>query len=235
MLHSPGLVQPDFAYIGPHALEHKDLLFLFEHFPAPGVDAVAAAQAVIEQPNTLESLLESSYVYAAMSDKSALWIDISPKLYFNVLLRRVLRGQRDSAERRTIHYLANLLGLFVNADRLHQVQDGSGEAAYDYLVDLMQAAAQANAERRFLVISHIGNYALYLAGLCAPWIEHRYRYFKRPLTLDYYCAMSRTHFASAAKHDLSQAFGLRPVFAQLATRFDYYRGGLEQMAVQHLH
>jgi len=235
MLPTPVFAQPDFARIGPPALAHKDLLFLFEHFPAPGVDAVAAAQAVIEQPNTLESLLESSYVFEAMSDRSAWWIDISPKLYFNVLLRRSLPGRRDSAERRTIHYLANLLGLFVSAERLHQVQDGSGEAAYDYLVDLMQAAAGAGAERRFLVVSHIGNYALFLAGMCAPWIEHRYRYFKRPLTLDYYCAMSRTHFASAAKHDLSETFGLRTVFAQLALRFDYYRNGLEKVAAQQLH
>ena len=220
---------PDFAQMGPQQLEQRDLLFLFEHFPVAGVDAVEAARQVIAQPSTLESLLESRYVYDAMVDQHTVWLDVSPKLFFNVMLRHALPNRRESQERRTIHYLANLLGLFVNAGRLHQVQSGEG-AGYDYLVDLVQAAREADHQRRFLVLSHIGNYALFLAGYCRKWIEHRHRYFHRPLKLDYYCNMSRTHYASAAKHELAEAFGLKPVFAQLALRFDYYRDGMERMA-----
>lgn len=225
---------PDFAQLGPPALEHKDLLFLFEHFPVPGVDPQEAARRVIEEPSTLESLLESRYIQEAMLGRKGTWLDISPKLLFNVLLRHALKGRRDSGERRTIHYLANLLALFAHTDRLYRVQ-AREDAVYEYLSDLVQAAADADTERRFLVVTHIGNYALFLAGVCAPWIEHRSRYKRRPVSLDYYCAMSRTHYASAAKHQLSQTFGLRSVFAQLAGRFDYYCGGLQQVAEQHLH
>ncbi|WP_273452605.1 hypothetical protein [Nevskia ramosa] len=225
---------PDFAQFGATALEQKDLLFLFEHFPVPGTDAVEAARRVIEQPSTLESLLESRYVQDAMLDPASAWVDVSPKLYFNVMLRRALAGRRDSGERRTIHYLSNLLALFSNSERLHRVQAGEAQD-YDYLVDLMFEAQNAGHERRFLVLSQIGNYALFLAGWCAPWIEHRRRYFNRPLGLDYYCNMSRSHFASAAKHELADTFGLKPVFAQLAVRFDYYRGGIERMASTALH
>ncbi len=226
---------PDFARLGPPALEHKDLLFLFEHFPAPGISAEEAARRVIEQPNLFELLLESRYVLDAMLDKSALWLDISPKLFFNVVLRRTLDGsRRNPAERRTIHYLANLLGLFTHADRLHRIQENE-EESYEYLADLVQAAAEADARRRFLVLSHIGNYALFLAGIRKPWIEHRFKFRNRPVTFDYYCAMGRSHYATAAKHQLADIYGLRPVFAQLAGRFDYYRGGLEKMATQYLH
>lgn len=225
---------PDFARLGPPALEHKDLLFLFEHFPTQGMTAEETARRVIEQPHMLELLLESRYVFEAMLDTRARWLDISPKLFFNVVLRRSLRGRRNPAERRTIHYLANLLGLFADASRLYRVQNDE-ETQYEYLVDLVQEAAQADTQRRFLVLSHIGNYALYLAGICKPWIEHRLRFRKRPVTLEYYCAMGRSHYASAAKHQLADTYGLRPVFAELAGRFDYYRGGLEQMAAQHLH
>lgn len=225
---------PDFAQFGATALEQKDLLFLFEHFPVPGTDAVEAARRVIEQPSTLESLLESRYVQDAMLDPTSAWVDVSPKLYFNVMLRRSLAGRRDSGERRTIHYLSNLLALFSNSERLHRVQAGETQD-YDYLVDLMHEARNAGHERRFLVLSQIGNYALFLAGWCAPWIEHRRRYFNRPLGLDYYCNMSRAHFASAAKHELADTFGLKPVFAQLALRFDYYRGGIEKMAGTAVH
>ena len=225
---------PDFARIGPPTLEHRDLLFLFEHFPVEGVDAVDAARRVIEQPSTLESLLESRYVADAISDAGQVWLDVSPKLFFNVMLRRALPGRREPQERRTIHYLANLLALFVSSERLHHVQSGE-DAHYDYLVDLLQAAQDADHERRFLVLSQIGNYALFLAGWCREWIEHRHRYFHRPLKLDYYCNMSRAHYASAAKHALADAYGLKPVFAQLALRFDYYRDGVERMAANRLH
>ncbi|GAC1626584.1 MAG: hypothetical protein NVS9B10_14660 [Nevskia sp.] len=225
---------PDFARAGPQQLEQRDLLFLFEHFPVAGVDAVEAARQVIAQPSTLESLLESRYVYNAMIDQHHAWLDVSPKLFFNVMLRHALPGRREPQERRTIHYLANLLGLFVNADRLHRVQSGEGRD-YDYLIDLVQEAREADHQRRFLVLSHIGNYALFLAGYCRQWIEHRHRYFHRPLKLDYYCNMSRSHYASAAKHELADTFGLKPVFAQLALRFDYYRDGLERMAAGTVH
>lgn len=225
---------PDFARLDPPQFESRDLRFLFEHFPVPGIDPDEAARQVIAQPSTLESLLESRYVLDAMLDRRAAWIDISPRLMFNVLLRHALGRERAPGERRTIHYLANLLALFTRTERLHRVQDGDAED-YEYLADLVQRAADAGHAQRFLVLSHIGNYALFLAGVCAPWIEYRHRYRNRPLKLDYYCNMSRCHFASAAKHELADTYGLTPVFTQLAARFDYYRGGLERMAQAHLH
>lgn len=225
---------PDFARIASQQFEHKDLLFLFEHFPVPGVDAVEAARRVMAQPNTIDSLLESRYVQDAMLDRNQAWLDISPGLYFNVMLRRALPGRRESHERRTLHYLANLLGLFVDAERLHRVQRDE-VASYDYLVDLVQEAQASGHQRRFLVLSHIGNYALFLASYCREWIEHRHRYFHRPLKLDYYRNMSRSHYASAANHELADTFGLKPVFAQLALRFDYYREGMERLASERVH
>src|ERR1043165_8640371 len=103
--------RPDFAQVGPSTLDARDLLFLFEHFPVPGVDAVEAARRIHEHWNTLDSLLESDYVFDAISDRSSMWLEVSPKLFFNVLLRRSLPGRRRSIERSTIQYLANLLGV----------------------------------------------------------------------------------------------------------------------------
>jgi len=225
---------PDFACIAPSQFAHKDLLFLFEHFPVPGVDAVEAARRVIEQPTTIESVLESKYVQDAMLDPANRYLDVSPRLYFDVMLRRALPGRREGSERRTIHYLANLLALFGSSDRLHRVKSGDDQD-YDYLVDLFSAAQGADHERRFLVVSQIANYGLFLAGWCRQWIEHRHRYFHRPLKLDYYCNMSRSHYASAWKHELADTYGLKPVFAQLSTRFDYYRDGIERMAGATVH
>jgi hypothetical protein len=224
---------PDFARLEPPRLEQRDLLFLFEHFPVEGVDAVEAARRVMEQPNTLESLLESRYVGDAILDRRVVWLEVSPRLFFNVLLRRTLHGRRDAEERNAIHYLANLLGLFVHTERLYRVQAGDSQG-HEYLVDLVAEAAQAQGERAFLVQSHIGNYALFLSGICAAWIEHRHRYRRRPLTLDYYTRLGRAHYAAASDHWLARRFNVNRVFGQLAQRFDYYRGGLERIAAEYL-
>src|SRR5215831_18794264 len=116
--------KPDFAQLGPPLLDRGDLMFLFEHFPVPGVDAIEAVRRVHENWNTVDSLLESDYVFEALCDQRATWLEVSPKLFFNVLLRRMLPGRRQSAERRAIEYIANVLGVFTRTERMYQVQAG---------------------------------------------------------------------------------------------------------------
>lgn len=225
--------RPDFAQLGPPALEPRDLVFLFEHFPVPGVDAVEAARRVHEHWNTVDSLLESDYVFQALCDRSVRWLEISPRLFFNVLLRRALRGRRQAMERRAIQYVANLLGLFTRTDRMYRVQ-GAEEKSFQYLVDLVQEAAQSGPERLFVVQSHIGNYALVLSGLFAPWIEHRNRYHRRPVNVEYYCKLGSSYYFTASRHRLADEFGLRGIFQELSGRFEYYRGGLERVGERYL-
>lgn len=225
--------RPDFAQLGPPALDARDLLFLFEHFPVPGVDAIEAVRRVHENWNTVDSLLESDYVYEAICDRSVMWLEVSPRLFFNVVLRRALPGRRCAMERRTIQYVANLLGVFARTDRMYRVQ-GDEEQSFKYLVDLVQEAAQSGPDRGFVVQSHIGNYALVLSGLFAPWIEHRHRYHHRPVNTEYYCKMGSSYFFTASNHHLAGEFGLRYVFRDLSDRFEYYRGGLERMGAQYL-
>lgn len=219
---------PDFAQLGPPPFAAQDLKFLFEHFPVAGIDSERAVQLVHERPTTLESLLESQYVFDALRDQSTLWLEVSPRLFFDVLLRRALRGRRCALERHTIHYLANLLGLFARTERLYRVQPEETQR-FEYLVDLVREAAQSDAERGFVVHSHIGNYALFLAGLCRDWIDARHRYKRRPVNLEYYCRLGQSYYFTASRHRMAQRFGLNEVFAELAARFHYYRDGLERM------
>lgn len=220
---------PDFAQTGPLGFDRRDLLFLFEHFPVEGVDAVEAVRRVHEAPSTLESLLESRYLRDALLDRGALCLEVSPRLFFDVMLRHALPGRRTPIERSTIHYLANLLALFSRTERIYRLQRDEAER-YEYLADLVLAAANADYERRFLVDAHIGNYSLYLSGVCAQWVNHRLRYHHRPVSLEYYRRMGRSYFASAAQHPASQELGLREVFRHLAARFEHFRAALESLA-----
>ncbi|MGQ0501534.1 MAG: hypothetical protein ACT4P0_02820 [Panacagrimonas sp.] len=220
---------PDFALTGPSQFSHRDLLFLFEHFPVAGVDPVEAIRRVHEQPNTLESILESRFVHDALTDRKALWLDVSPQLFFDVMLRRALPGPRDRIERSVIHYLANLLGLFSSTERVYQLQQGE-EKRFEYLADLAREGLESGPERQFLVNAHIGNYALYLSGVCAPWVEYRRTYKRRPVSMEYYRRMGRSHYAHAAGSPQASQFGLRELFRHLAERFEYFRAGMQRLA-----
>lgn len=219
---------PDFATMGPQGFSRQDLLFLFEHFPVPGVDPVEAIRRVHEQPSTLESILESRFVHDALMDQRARWLNVSPQLFFNVMLRRAMPGPRDRLERQVIHYLANLLGLFTRTERVYQLQQGDA-GRYEYLADLVREGMEAGPERQFLVNAHIGNYALYLSGLCAPWVEYRRDFKRRPVSLEFYKRMGRSHYASASGSVQAQQFGLREIFRRLAERFEHFRCGMQKL------
>ena len=223
--------RPDFACA--QTLNSDDLRFVLSHFPGSVRDPVEAVRRLHEAPSTLDNLLDSSFLQRAILDSAELELPLSPALVFNVLLRAQLTGRRSADERETINYLAHLLALFARSERLHRIHPGDPRQ-YEYLVDLVLEAAQAVGERQFLIHSHIGNYALFIAGLRAEWVAHRQRYRRRPLSLSYYCDMGRSFYGSAAVHELAERFSLRRVFRQLSERFDYYRAGLEGLGQKHL-
>lgn len=220
---------PDFVVHALPPFDQKDLLFLFENFPIPGVDAVEAVRRVHEQPNTLESILESGFVRDAILARDGRWLEISPRLFFNILLRHSLRERRDALDRQVIHYLANLLAQFAHGDRLYRVQSNESER-YEYLTDLLQDAVEASPERQFLIDVHIGNFSLYLSGVCEPWVHYRQTYRRRPVSLDYYKAMGANHYAQAASSFHANLFGLQQILERLAVRFEYFRTGMRTLA-----
>ncbi|TAJ51343.1 MAG: hypothetical protein EPN60_12075 [Nevskiaceae bacterium] len=224
---------PDFAQLGHPPLPARDLNFLFERFPGK-IDVARAITEVGQFFNTLDSMLDADYVYAALRDADTLDLPVSPQLWFEVMLRNALPGRRNRQEQQALHYIAHLLALFSRAERLRRVQDGD-ETAYDYLVDLVMEEQAADASRRFVVQAHIANYSLFLGGVCAEWVEHRHRYKRRPVTLGYYRDMGASRFHMASRHPLADEFGLTATYRELAQRFDYYRGGLEKMAAEHLY
>lgn len=227
------MTRPDFAVTDVHALRNRDLRFLIENFPEPGRSYTEIAELFDRIPTTVESMLDSEFVLRSILDSRELLLDVSPFLFFNVLLRRVLGSGRAPLDRRVIHYLANLLSLFVRADRLHRIAPHERER-YSYLVDMIAAAADADARRRFLLYSHIGNYSLYLTGLFPQWIEHRHRYRRRPVDMDYYVEFGRAYFERASGHPLAREYRLDEVFLRLALLFDHYQRALNELSRRYL-
>jgi hypothetical protein len=226
-------VRPDIAARGLDRLTESDLRFVIENFPQPARSYAEMARIFASLPITLESMLSAEYVHRKIFEKRRELLDISPFLLFSVLLRRCIGGARTATDRAVINYLANLLSLFVRADRVYRPDVDEGRS-YEYFADLAAEAEHADERRRFMLHAHIGNYALYLTGIFADWLEYRHRYQRRPVDARYYADMGRTGYRDAAANRLARAYELEDVFLRLALTFDHYRERLNVLAREYL-
>lgn len=227
------MMVPDFASTDLTPLEERDLKFLIENFPNPGRNYSEIAQVIGSLPNTIESMLNSDYVFEKILDRSALLLNVSPFLLFNVLLRKSVDDARSACGRQVVNYVANLLSLFAHSGRLFRIQDGD-LAVQEYVFDMIAQSSTVDTRRQFLIYSHIGNYSLYVTGLFSPWIDYRFRYKNRPVDIKFFVQYGRAYFDRASNHVLASRYGLVEVFSQLAAMFDHYRQALDHMARHYL-
>jgi hypothetical protein len=225
--------RPDIAARGLERLTDRDLRFLVENFPQP-VQGYADMAAVLKSlPTTVESMLDADYVHEKIFASRGLLLEVSPFLLFNVLLRRSIGKPKSALDRAAINYLANLLSLFVRTDRVYR--PGSGDTrSYEYFTDLVAEAGHADEQRRFLLLAHIGNYALYLTGIFPEWLEERHRFKRRPLKADDYANFGRAGYRDAAASRLAKLYELDDVFLRFALLFDHYRDRLNALARNYL-
>jgi len=171
-----------------------------------GPDALLDAPDLIERLLTVRSMLVPSEV-----------------LFFYVLARHALR--RSGLEDRDLaDYLAALLLEFGQRDRAWRI-DWNDDQRHRYLVDIVADLEASSGDRRFKVMVHLGNYALWLAGLFPDYIAAR-RLRKAGPDVSYYDAMGRRGFGLASDHELADHYGLGAVLRTAAERFPALRSAL---------
>ena len=178
--------------------------------------ALEGPDALLDQPELLERLLAVRTMLVP-----------SEPLFVYVLVRHTLRraglDDRDLAD-----YLAALVIDFGRRDRAWRV-DWNDDEQHRYLVDILADLESCEGERRFRVMAHLGNYALWLAGLFPDYIAAR-RLRKGGPDLPYYDALGRRGFELASDHALAREYGLIAVFQAMADRFPSVRGALNGMS-----
>jgi hypothetical protein len=147
----------------------------------------------------------------------------SEALFFYVLVRHALRGSgvddRDLAD-----YLAALLLDFGQRDRAWRV-DWNDDQRHRYLVDILADLEATDGARRFKVMVHLGNYALWLAGLFPEYIAARHLRKGGP-DVSYYDALGRRGYGLASDHALASELGLEAVLRTAAERYSALREAL---------
>jgi hypothetical protein len=172
--------------------------------------------ALLDTPDLLERLLTVRTMLVP-----------SEALFFYVLVRHALRGagidDRDLAD-----YLAALLLDFGQRDRAWRI-DWHDDQRHRYMIDILADLEATGGDRRFKVMVHLGNYALWLAGLFPDYIAARYLRKAGP-DVTYYDSLGRRGFEMASDHALATEYGLATVLRAAAERFPFLRSALNGMS-----
>lgn len=153
----------------------------------------------------------------------------SQVLFLYVMVRHALRTagvpQRDLAD-----YLAALLLDFGRRDRAARV-DWNDDHSHRYLVDILADLEATQGERRFRVMVHLGNYALWLAGLFPQYVEAR-RLRRGGPDLGYYDRLGRQGFAMASDHEAADRYRLEEILDAAAERYPDLRAALNVLSAR---
>lgn len=151
----------------------------------------------------------------------------SEVLFLYVMVRQAL--VRSGVEQREVaDYLAALLLEFGQRDRAVRV-DWNDDHCHRYLVDILADLESTQGDRRFRVMLHLGNYALWLAGLFPQYIEAR-RLRRAGPDLGYYDALGRRGFAMASDHEAADRYRLDGVLETAAERYPALRLALNELS-----
>lgn len=147
----------------------------------------------------------------------------SEVLFFYVMVRQALRGAGID-DRELADYLAAVLLAFGERDRATRV-DWHDDHSHRYLIDILADLDATSGERRFRVMVHLGNYALWLSGIFPQYIEARRLRHGGP-DRGYYDNLGRRGYAMASDHALADRYHLDGILHTAAERFPDIRAAL---------
>jgi len=174
--------------------------------------AAEGPDPLLDSPELLERLLT---VRTMLVPSEALF-------YFVVVRHALSRAGVD--DRELADYLASLLLEFGQRDRAWRM-DWNDDQRHCYLVDILVDLESSAGDRRFRVMLHLGNYALWLAGLFPDYIAARHLRKGGP-AVTYYDALGRRGFGMASDHSLATQYGLDTLLRTAADRFPSLRSAL---------
>jgi hypothetical protein len=148
-------------------------------------------------------------------------------LFLYVLVRHALlkAGERDRA---VSDYLTAMLLAFGARGRAERISEADDEL-YDTLAGLLDDVNDRDPRRAFLVRVHLGNRALWIAGLFPDYVEQR-KWRRGGPDLGYFEDLGRRGFELAAEHRIAEQYGMTEVYSAVAARFGLLRVALNSVS-----
>jgi hypothetical protein len=172
--------------------------------------------ALLDDPRLPKALMESRQAAHA-----------SLPLFAYVVVRHALQRVQEH-DRGISDYVASILVHFAMQNNAHRIS-ASDDEVYDTLAALLADVDHGDPTRRFLVQTHLGNYALWLGGLFPDRVEER-RARRGGPDLEYYDEMGQRGYTLAAQHRLAKQYGMESLFEAAAERFPRIRAALNEVS-----
>lgn len=191
-------------------LTEADLDFLVRSTATRRTDHDRIREIVRDKPDLLEIMLDDERLYQRMVSEEDVFLKISPRLLFTVLLRRVRRQLRERSftvelgasgrlpifdarqaarlveDPQVLGYLADMLASFVRTEQRAMVVR-RGNTLYRRVFsdmdvdDLLTLAEMADPGQRFALYKRIADVCLFLLGMFPEHVEQTAaRYGRRP-------------------------------------------------------
>jgi hypothetical protein len=174
----------------------------------------------------LDTILDDERLPAALL-QSRYGAYASLPLFLYVLVRHALlkAGERDRA---VSDYLTAMLLAFGARGRAERISEADDEL-YDTLAGLLDDVNDRDPRRAFLVRVHLGNRALWIAGLFPDYVEQR-KWRRGGPDLGYFEDLGRRGFELAAEHRIAEQYGMTEVYSAVAARFGLLRVALNSVS-----
>jgi len=190
----------------------------------PG-DPVSLA-SLLADPDSRDVILDNELLFRALLEQRGC-LRVSPRLYFYVLVRHVLR-RTGLEDRRVADYVAEMLAEFSREERTHCVVPGQ-PARLQYFFEMLTALQKADTHTAFCIQAHIGDHSLFLSGVFPEHILHRAKRRGAP-GLRYFEDMGRANYRAASHHRLAARYDLASVYDTLSEKFDAARRALNDLS-----
>jgi hypothetical protein len=174
----------------------------------------------------IDALLDDTELVRAVLRRGG--IDTAPApLVFYLVVRHALM-EREILDREIADYTAALLLEF---GRLTRRPDAAEVALFDtiYLADILTELEKARGEREFMLRAHLGNLALWIAGVFPDFVTHRVQRRGAP-PISYYDALGAQGFRTAAGMELALRYDLGDLFVKFADQFSNVRSALNGLS-----
>jgi hypothetical protein len=206
-------------------LSAEDFAFIQASLSRSAEDSVAL-KALLLDPEVLDSILDQEELFKAVQDRTQT-LQISPHLYFYLLVRKTLLGA-NLDDRELTDYVASVLVDFCREDKEGQLFPNL-KAPMRYLVDIVAQIEKSDYYHRFFLYAFLGNQTLFLSGLFPNHIRNREQRRAAP-GIRYYESMGRSHFKAARNHPLAKEFGMQVLYDDLYQTFHDTRVALNELS-----
>lgn len=210
-----------------HRLTREDAQLAVRLVSRDSAEELARAQRVLADEG-LDAILDDDRLPAALI-QSRFGMYASLPLFLYVMVRHALlrAGERD---RVMSDYLAAVLIAFAARGRAQRIGEADDEM-YDTLAALLDDVHDADPRRAFLVRVHLGNYALWHAGLFPDRIEAR-KWRRGGPDIGYFEELGKRGFELAAEHRIAGQYGMADIYGNIAARFGLLRVTLNTLSDQ---